>query len=105
MPGVPASSILRNYEQACLMMGVWFWEILLKEAEERISTTRKVFYLARSCYRFCSCRFRRVVCRELCSEVGGDGWGEGRGWLSVRLYDSDMCIFGLTSTGNKFFCG
>jgi hypothetical protein len=77
------------------MMSLRFRKILLEEAEESISTTCCICRLAGNCQNLGSCRFRRVICRELCGKVGGNERGDRRGWLSIRLYDSDMCIFGL----------
>ena len=79
----------------CLMMSLWFGKILLQEAEECIGTTRSICRLARSCHDLGSCRFCSVICGELCGKVGGNGRGDGSWWQSVRLHDSDMCIFGL----------
>jgi hypothetical protein len=73
-----------------------FWKILLKEVKECVGTPGKVTRFSGSCcYSLSPCRFYRVICRQLCCEVGRDRWGGGRRWLGVRLYDSDMCIFGL----------
>lgn len=77
------------------MMSLWFGKILLQETEERIGTTRSVSGLARSCYDLGSCGFRCVICGELCGKVGGNGGGDGKWWLSVGFYDSDVCIFCL----------
>jgi hypothetical protein len=76
------------------MVGLGLGEILLEEAQVRISA-RNFFSRAGSYCNFGFCGLSCVVCRKLCSEVGGECRCDGGGWQRVGLDNSDVCVLGL----------